>query len=91
MSGQIRRRILVRGKVQGVGYRWFVRDTARKHFLTGWVRNNTDGTVEMEAEGEIGSLDAFASMIKDGCNSAFVREVTCEEITPRKESEFAII
>jgi hydrogenase maturation protein HypF len=54
-----RRRIRVRGLVQGVGFRPFVYRLAADHRLTGWVRNTGAG-VEIEAEGHPGDLDAFA-------------------------------
>ena len=47
-----RARILVNGIVQGVGYRWFVEDEARRRGLTGYVRNLPDGRVEIVVEGE---------------------------------------
>ena len=43
----------IRGKVQGVGFRWFVREQARRCDLAGWVRNNPDGSVELAARGEM--------------------------------------
>ena len=41
----------VHGRVQGVGFRWFVLKTAQRTQLSGWVRNNPDGSVELEAAG----------------------------------------
>ena len=46
MSGVIIRRVVVRGRVQGVGYRAWTEDTAILNGLDGWVRNRRDGTVE---------------------------------------------
>ena len=47
----IRKHIQVRGRVQGVGFRYTVMGIAQKCSLTGWVRNNYDGSVEMEVQG----------------------------------------
>ena len=44
-------RVVVRGRVQGVGFRWFVREAARRAELAGWVRNLEDGSVALEASG----------------------------------------
>lgn len=47
----MRLHVVVRGRVQGVGFRWFVREAARRRNLSGWVRNLDDGGVEVAAEG----------------------------------------
>lgn len=52
-----RSRIIVEGRVQGVGYRMFVRDLAAMYHLTGWVKNLADGTVEAMIEGEEKMVD----------------------------------
>ena len=44
--------VIVSGRVQGVGFRYFVEDIAADMKITGWVRNLPDGTVEIDAEGE---------------------------------------
>lgn len=48
---KVRAHIFVKGRVQGVGYRWFVEDEANARGLTGWVRNLWDGRVEVVVEG----------------------------------------
>jgi len=58
--------IIVSGRVQGVGYRFFTRNTAYAHNLTGWVRNLHDHTVETEAQGEERNIEAFVSELTEG-------------------------
>lgn len=55
--------ILFSGRVQGVGFRYAVMQKAMAHDLTGWVRNNDDGTVEMEAEGTEDQLKTFVASL----------------------------
>jgi acylphosphatase len=59
------------GKVQGVGYRWFVVQQAQALGLGGWVRNEPDGTVMGEAEGDLSHLEAFKDLLEGG--SPFAR------------------
>lgn len=68
-------RIVVRGKVQGVGFRWFVRERARAHGLAGRVRNHPDGTVEVEAEGDVERIDALLGDLRIGPPGAQVLAV----------------
>jgi acylphosphatase len=71
-----RRRYVFRGRVQGVGFRFFVRDLARELGLTGWVRNLPDGrSVEAVAEGGTEVLRAFAGLARQGPPGAYVSEV----------------
>lgn len=51
--------VRVKGRVQGVGFRYFVRDAAMIHGVTGWVKNNPDGSVSVAASGEEGILRDF--------------------------------
>ena len=55
---------VVSGRVQGVGYRYFVRDAALRRNIRGWVRNNPDGTVSIAAAGERTSLEQFLEEIR---------------------------
>ena len=57
----------VTGRVQGVGFREYVRHQAVAHALTGYVRNDEDGrTVEVVAEGDEGQIEAFLDALLDG-------------------------
>ena len=58
--------IKVRGRVQGVGYRYFVEKQAAKYHISGWVRNCSDGSVEIMAEGQPESLSLFIEQCGKG-------------------------
>jgi len=64
------------GRVQGVGYRWWVVDAASRLGLVGWVRNADDErAVELVAEGDASSLDALETKLGEGPGSAWVDRV----------------
>jgi acylphosphatase len=69
------RRFLVRGRVQGVGFRWFVEREAHILGVAGWVRNNFDGTVEVLAVGTREQLAGMRSRLQEGPRAARVDEV----------------
>lgn len=85
-----RRRIVVRGRVQGVGYRWFVYRHAHSLGLAGWVRNRDDGAVEVEAQGEPPALEALESLLRQGPRLAHVSDVTACGIPPEREASFRV-
>jgi acylphosphatase len=66
---------VVDGRVQGVGFRFFVLECARELALTGWVRNRWDDTVEVTAEGDRPSLEKLLGALQRGPRSAFVSRV----------------
>jgi len=68
-------RVVVTGRVQGVGFRQWTRDRARALGLSGWVRNLPDGTVEAMAEGPSHALDAWLRQLQDGPPMARVEGV----------------
>lgn len=72
------RRFLIRGEVQGVGYRFFAQRAAARHQVVGYVRNCPDGTVEALAEGPSSSVEAFKHDLATGPQWAVVDQV--EEI-----------
>jgi acylphosphatase len=65
----------VRGKVQGVGFRWFVREQARRCDLAGWVRNNPDGSVELEVSGDDDCVERFRTAVGVGPPGARVEDL----------------
>jgi acylphosphatase len=69
---------LVRGRVQGVGFRASVHHEAGRLGLAGWVRNLSDGAVELEAEGDRPSLERLLGYLKQGPRTARVDSVTSE-------------
>jgi acylphosphatase len=58
--------VFYEGHVQGVGFRWTVRDAAKSFDVTGWVRNLPDGRVELQATGEEDEVRAFLNRIAQG-------------------------
>ncbi len=57
---------VIKGRVQGVGFRYFAKNTAEVLNLTGWVRNLPDGNVEIMAVGPISALEQFMQRLKTG-------------------------
>jgi acylphosphatase len=68
-------RFLVRGRVQGVGFRWFVEREAHTLGIAGWVRNRADGTVEVLAIGTREQLSGLRSRLREGPRAARVDDV----------------
>jgi acylphosphatase len=71
-------RIVVTGRVQGVGFRAFVLRVARETGLTGWVRNRPDGDVEAEAMGDEAALQRFVEAMRSGPIGAQVMHVAVQ-------------
>jgi len=69
------RRFIVRGRVQGVGFRWFVEREAHLLGIAGWVRNNADGSVEVLAMGSRHQLLGLRSRLRAGPRAARVDNV----------------
>lgn len=87
------RHILVSGRVQGVGFRFRTQQTALACNLVGWVRNNPDGTVEMEIAGSESDMDSFLSEVKSGFNNDIqVTEVHVDTVskTAHDYNDFSI-
>ena len=76
------RRFVVRGRVQGVGFRWFVEREAQTLGIAGWVRNNADGSVEVLAMGTRDQLAGLRSRLQQGPRAARVDNVEESESKP---------
>ncbi|MBI5201464.1 MAG: acylphosphatase [Elusimicrobia bacterium] len=86
-----RKHLVVTGRVQGVGFRWFASETARACGVTGWVRNRPDGTVEAEAQGTPAAVTGFVSALKKGPRFASVSEVAEQDVPAKAgDSDFEI-
>ena len=67
--------LLIVGRVQGVGFRWFSRERARRRGLKGWVRNRADGAVEIRVEGSEHVLADFIAELHRGPEGSIVESV----------------
>ena len=76
------RRYLVRGRVQGVGFRWFVEREAHILKIAGWVRNNPDSTVEVLAQGTSDQLSGLHQRLREGPRASRVDEVEVTNADP---------
>ena len=83
--------VIVQGKVQGVGFRAFTEFQANQHHLHGWVRNRSDGTVEVEAEGPKKALEAFLLVLERGPRFSHVAKIIVDwKATNRQTYGFTI-
>lgn len=84
--------IQIKGLVQGVFYRAYIKKRANELGLTGWIKNNPDGTVTVCAEGEKEKLEQFIEYCKTGSNSSKVENInTVWEESSRKFEGFRIL
>ena len=81
------RRYIVKGRVQRVGFRFFVEDAAQREGIQGYVRNQHDGSVEIVAEGDMEALQRFETAVRRGPSGARVDDVDTIEVEP--SSRFA--
>jgi acylphosphatase len=80
----------IRGRVQGVGFRYSAIQEARGLGIAGWVRNDANGDVEVWAEGPPEKLAAFLRWLKKGPPYAHVEAVDREEKQPKGYREFGV-
>ena len=87
-----KKRWVIRGHVQGVGFRWYVSRTAGSLGLRGWVRNLSDGSVEVVVEGAAENLHVIRQVIGRGPAGAIVDGVDQYEVSPelRLPNEFEV-
>ena len=79
---RIARRFIVSGRVQGVGFRYFAQDAARRDGISGYVTNHDDGTVEAVAEGEADAMERFERALRRGPSRSRVEHVMVDEVAP---------
>jgi acylphosphatase len=87
----VRCRVIVSGRVQGVYYRDTCRATARQLGVRGWVSNRADGTVEVVAEGPREAVDALLAWCRVGPPRARVTGLQIVDETPSGESGFRVL
>lgn len=96
MSGIIIRLVIIRGRVQGVGYRAWTEYTAERRQIEGWVRNRRDGSVEAVFAGEAQAVREMIDLCRQGPPGSRVdaieeREGTAEELDLRGGYSFAML
>lgn len=88
----IRRAATVHGRVQGVSFRWYTAEEANRHGVVGWVRNEPDGTVRLEAQGAEEDVEALIAWVHHGPPAARVQRVEVDEIEPTDvDVDFSIL
>ena len=90
MTHEVRRRAIVRGVVQGGGFRWSARIVAQRLNVSGFARNRPDDTVEVEAEGSLAAVDEFIGWLRQGPPSTSVTAVTVAELAPTGSTRFDV-
>ena len=83
----VRQQLLATGRVQGVGYRYFALRAARTLGLAGWVRNQSDGSVLCEVQGDRATIDLFSSELRRGPEFSRVDEVLSDPLEPHVPAE----
>ncbi len=76
--------IVAKGRVQGVGFRYFAQYKAEHLNIYGWVRNTSEGKIEIEATGEAENMNAFIDWIKIGPSRAIIQSISVSEFTPAR-------
>ena len=76
------RHVFFEGRVQGVGFRWMVKNLARGYDVTGWVKNLPDGRVEMQAGGDADEVDGFIEAIEESELRSHIKKVDVQVIPP---------
>jgi acylphosphatase len=80
----------VTGRVQGVSFRWYTREQAQELGVTGWVRNEPDGSVLLHAEGDDDAVDALVAWCRAGPSTAKVADVAVRDAAPSGATSFDI-
>jgi len=83
-------RLVISGRVQGVGYRYWMREQAEPLGVSGWVRNRSDGSVEAVVEGDATAVSALIAVCRSGPPGAAVADVIATAAPEGTEPGFAI-
>ena len=86
----VRRRVVVHGQVQGVGFRYALSRQAKSRGVAGWARNNADGTLEAVFEGETDAVDSLIRYCAEGPRGADVASVDVHEEEPERLEGFRV-
>jgi acylphosphatase len=86
----VARRVVIRGGVQGVGFRYAAVDAAERLGVTGWVRNRRDGTVEALLQGDDEAVAAMIAWCRRGPPAAQVTDVELSEVVPERIAGFTL-
>lgn len=81
---RVARRLVISGRVQGVGFRYFTQEAAAREGITGWVRNLPDGRVEAYVEGESDAVTRVERTIRQGPRGARVDAVEADTEEPSR-------
>lgn len=76
--------IIVHGRVQGVGFRFYTQQQANNFGIKGWVKNRADGTVEIVAQGDKTTMQKFVASVKKGSPASKVEHVEIKEVRRTK-------
>ena len=90
LQEQIRTHVLISGKVQGVGYRYFTTKKASQLKINGWVQNLPDGRVEAIFEGDRKTVEKMINWCHEGSPSAVVQDVSVEYLEPEGLEGFEV-
>jgi acylphosphatase len=82
----VNKNLRISGRVQGVGFRYSAQQKAMEFNLVGWVKNNTDGTVELEVEGDDCRVSEYIKALKSGLNP-FIQVDYIEERNSSEENK----
>jgi acylphosphatase len=86
----VRRRVIVHGRVHGVGFRVSVARAAQLRGVAGWARNRRDGTVEIVLEGDEDAVESVVRLCRDGPRGADVTHVETSTEEPQSLGGFEI-
>lgn len=86
----VAKHLIISGRVQGVGFRYFSQETATRYHIKGWVRNLNDGTVELHAEGDARDYEIFKQALQDGNRFVGVEQIDETDVTSEGHRSFDI-